>query len=38
MHQHLELLKLAQKLGNVSLLCRKRDISPIQFYYYRKRF
>ena len=38
MHQRLEALKLAEKLGNVSRVCRERGISTAQFYEYRKRF
>ena len=36
--QRLNLLQLAEALGNVSEVCRRRGISRTQFYEYRRRF
>ena len=36
--QRLNLLQLAEALGNVSEACRRRGISRTQFYEYRRRF
>lgn len=38
MHHRLSALQLAEALGNVSEVCRRRGISRTQFYEYKKRF
>lgn len=37
-HQRLDVLQLAELLGNVSAACRRRGLSRTQFYEYKRRF
>src|SRR5919199_692518 len=37
-HQRLDVLQLAEILGNVSEACRRRGLSRTQFYEYKRRF
>jgi len=37
-HHRLNLLELAQTLGNISEACRRQGISRTQFYEYKQRF
>src|SRR5579859_6899144 len=37
-HQRLSVLQLAEALGNVSVACRQRGMTRMQFYEYKRRF